>query len=121
MFKAEKQEASMEICILKFDGNHAAESALKEVIDAEGVRSPWLHDVGMIARPLIGRVRVGATFPDGTAKTFHEGDLADVVAELGGYTGYFVSALAGPLGSIFGAANAATLSNAWGSEMEERL
>jgi hypothetical protein len=111
----------MEICILRFDGSHAAEEALRDVLDAQGDRNPWLHDVGMIARPLVGRVRVGASFPDGKSKTFHEGDLADAVADLGGVTGYFVSALAGPLGSMIGSVNAGLLSGVWGSEAEQRL
>jgi hypothetical protein len=111
----------MEICILKFPESGAAEAALKEVVDAEGDRNPWLHDIGLIARPLVGRVRVGATFPDGKSKTFHEGDLADAAADLGAYSGYFVSALAGPLGSLIGSVHAAMLAGARGSEQESRL
>jgi|GEM_PF-3094263 len=111
----------MEICILRFDGSRGAERALGEVIDAQGDRNPWLNDVGVVARPLIGRVRVGATFPDGKSKTFHEGDLADAVADMGAYTGYFLSALAGPLGPMIGAVKAATLAGAAGSEVEQRL
>jgi uncharacterized membrane protein len=111
----------MEICILKFDGNHTAEDALKEVVDANADRNPWLHDIGVVARPLVGRVRVGATFPDGKSKTFHEGDLADAIADLGAYTGYYVSALAGPLGSMIGSVNAALAAGERGSEVERKL
>src|SRR5512135_788091 len=82
-----EKENYMEICILKFDGSRAAEEALDEVIDAQAARNPWLHDVGAIARPLVGRVRVRATFPDGKAQKLYEGDLADAIAELGGLTG----------------------------------
>jgi uncharacterized membrane protein len=111
----------MEICILKFDGSHDAEDALGEVIDSQADRNPWLHDVGVVARPLVGRVRIGATFPDGQSKTLHEGDLADAVADLGAYTGYFLSALAGPFGPMIGAIKAGTLAGAAGSDAEAKL
>ena len=62
----------MELRVLKFEGRHGAEDALNEVIDTEGVRNPWLLEVGVVARPLLGRVRIGVTFPDGKSTTFHE-------------------------------------------------
>jgi hypothetical protein len=111
----------MELCILKFDGSKGADDALDEVLDEEGDRNPWLLDVQVIARPLVGRVRFGLTFPDGTSKTLHEGDLAEATAELGGLSGYYLSALAGPLGSMFGAVNAAGTASAAGSDLEQRL
>jgi uncharacterized membrane protein len=111
----------MEIGILKFDGNHTAQDALKEVIDAQADRNAWLHDIGMISRPLIGRVRMAASFPDGKSKTYRESDLANAVADLGAYTGYFVSALAGPFGSMFATVNAAMAAGERGSALEERL
>jgi uncharacterized membrane protein len=111
----------MEICILKFDDSGGAEDALKEVIDAQADRNPWLRDIGVIARPLIGRVRVGLSFPDGKSQTLHEGDLADAAAELGGYSGYFLSALAGPLGPMFGSVHAALAAGTRASDVEERL
>lgn len=111
----------MEICILRFDDSRGAEEALGQVIDAQADRNPWLHEVGVVARPLVGRVRVGTTFPDGKSKTFHEGDLADAVSDVGGYTGYFLSALTGPLGMALGAVRASALAGAAGSEAEARL
>ncbi len=111
----------MELCILKFDGSHAAQHILAEVLDAEGDRNQWLFEVGTVSRPLVGRVRVGATFPDGQSKTFHEGDLADAAEDLGGYTGYYVSALAGPFGSMFASVDAALSARAYASEAEQRL
>jgi uncharacterized membrane protein len=111
----------MEICILKFEGSREAQDALSAVIDSQGDRNPWLSDVGVIARPLVGRVRIGATFPDGKSKTLHEGDLADAVSDLGAYTGYFLSALAGPLGSMIGSVHAAMLAGAQGGELESKL
>jgi hypothetical protein len=111
----------MEICILKFKSTHGAEDALSEMLEAEGDRNRWLLEVGAVTRPLVGRVRVSATFPDGQSKTFHEGDLADAVADMGAYTGYYVSALAGPFSSIFGTVDAAMAASSYGQEAEERL
>jgi uncharacterized membrane protein len=115
------KEDNMELCILKFQGTHDAEDALKEVTQANGDRKPWLHDIGMVSRPLVGRVRIGATFPDGTSTTFHEGDLANAVADLGAYTGYFVSSLAGPLEQMFRTVNTRMAAGDLGAEAEERL
>jgi uncharacterized membrane protein len=111
----------MEIAILKFDGSYAAEDALKEVTDAEGDRNPWLHEIGIVSRPLIGRVRIAASFPEGKTKTYRESDLADAVADLGAFTGYFVSSLAGPLGQMFASVNASMAAGGRASELEERL
>jgi uncharacterized membrane protein len=110
----------MEICILKFDGRHGAEDALSEMLDAEGDRNHWLVEVGTVSRPLNGRVRISATFPDGQSKTFHEGDLARAVADLGAYTGYYVSALVGLVGSMFGTVDAASKAGSFESEAEQR-
>ncbi len=111
----------MELCVLKFEGSHGAEDALNEVIDAEGVRNPWLLEVGVVARPLLGRVRIGVTFPDGKSTTFHEGDLADAASSLGAYTGYYVSALAGPFGSMWRTVEAGLAGTELGSEAEREL
>jgi uncharacterized membrane protein len=111
----------MELCLLKFDGSRGADDALSEVLEAEGEENPWLLDVGVIARPLIGRVRVGLTFPDGTSKTLHEGDLADATADMGGLSGYYLSALAGPFSQMFGTVRGALAARAAGSQLEQRL
>ena len=111
----------MQICILGFKGSHSADDAYGEILDADGVDNPWLLEVGTIARPLVGRVRVGVTFPDGDSKTFHEGDFTKAVAELGGLTGYYVSALAGPFGSMFAVADAEAAAASFGSDAEQRL
>jgi uncharacterized membrane protein len=117
----DRENEKMEVCILKFDGSRDAEKALHEVIDAEADRKPWLHEIGVLARPLIGRVRVVASFPDGKSKTFHEGDLADAVAAQGAFTGYYLSALAGPIGSMIGSVRAEEAAGAAGSDLESRL
>ena len=111
----------MELCILKFDGSRAAGDALHEVTDAQADRNPWLHEIGVVARPLLGRVRISATFPDGKSQTFHEGDLAEAVADRGAYTGYFISALAGPLAAMSGSLRGESAAGAIGSEAEQRL
>jgi uncharacterized membrane protein len=111
----------MEICILKFPEKNGAEDALKEVIDAQGDRNPFLHEVGVVARPLVGRVKVTAAFPDGKSKIFREGDLSDLASDVGGMTGYFLSVLAGPLGPAIGAIKASTLAGAAAGEAEAKL
>jgi uncharacterized membrane protein len=111
----------MELCVLKFDGSQTASDNLKDAIDAQADRTPWLHDIGIIARPLIGRVRVSATFPDGQSKTFREGDLADAAEALGAYTGYYVSSLVGPLSSMFSTVNTALAAGQRGADLEARL
>jgi uncharacterized membrane protein len=111
----------MELCILKFDGSRRAEDSLKEVVDAQADRNPWLHEVAMVARPLVGRVRIGVTFPDGKSNTFHEGDLAEAVSDLGAYTGYLISSWTGPLGSMWRTLNLSDAGGQMGSEAEDRL
>jgi uncharacterized membrane protein len=111
----------MELCILKFDGSTTAADDLKEVIEAQADRNPWLHEIGTIARPLIGRVKISATFPDGQSKTFREGDLADAAEALGAYTGYYISSLAGPLSAMFATVNTAVAAGDRGGDIEARL
>ena len=110
----------IEMGIFKLDGSHAAEDALQEVIDAQADRHPWLHEVGVVSRPLIGRLRISASFPEGKT-TYRESDLAKAVGDLGTYTGYFVSTLAGPLRSMFASVDAAMAARERGTEIEERL
>jgi hypothetical protein len=109
----------MQICILGFKGSQAADDAYAEVLELEGEKNRWLLEVGAIARPRLGRVRVGVTFPDGEAATFHEGDLAKAASDLGGLTGYYVSALAGPFGSMFAATEGETAGQSLGSDAEQ--
>jgi len=85
----------MEVCILKFGSADGADDALKQVINAEGDRNPWLYDVGVIKRPLLGRMSIRATFADEPAAK--EGDVKAKFADAGSMTGYLVGSLAGPL------------------------
>ena len=111
----------MQICILGFKGSHAADDAYAEVLELEGEDHRWLLEVGAIARPRVGRMRVGVTFPDGETTTLHEGDLAKAGANLGRLTGFYVSSLAGPFGSMFAAGEGASAGRSLGSEAEKRL
>ena len=111
----------MQICILGFKGSHAADDAYAEVLELEGEDHRWLLEVGTMARPRVGRVRVGVTFPDGETATLHEGDAAKAAANLGALTGYYVSALAGPVGSLLAADEGASAGRALASEADKRL
>ena len=111
----------MQICILGFKGSHSADDAYAEVLELEGEANRWLLEVGVIARPRVGRVRVGVTFPDGEGTTFHEGDLAKAAPELGGLTGYYVSALAGPFGAMFALDEGKVTGRSFGSDAEQQL
>jgi uncharacterized membrane protein len=87
----------MEVCILKFAGTDDADDALKEVVNAQADRIPWLHEVGVVRRPLLGRISIRATFIDDQETEVREGDLAAKIADAGGMTGYLIGSLVGPL------------------------
>ena len=87
----------MEVCILKFGSADGADDALKEVVNAQGDRNPWLYDVGVVRRPLLGRMSIRATFLDEPAAKLKEGDVKAKFADAGAMTGYLVGSLAGPL------------------------
>src|SRR5262245_22798520 len=92
------QEMFMEICILKFTDTSAADEALKSVLDAEGSRNPWLHEVGVVRRPLLGKISIRATFADDEEPTeVKQGDLASQAADAGAMTGYLIGSMVGPL------------------------
>ena len=86
----------MEVCILKFGSADGADDALKEVVNAQGDRNPWLYDVGVVRRPLLGRMSIRATFTD-EPPAVREGDVKAKFADAGSMTGYLVGSLAGPL------------------------
>jgi len=86
----------MEVCILKFSSADGADDALKEVVNAEGDRNPWLYDVGVVRRPLLGKMSIRATYADEAPK-LKEGDVKAKFADAGAMTGYLVGSLAGPL------------------------
>jgi len=86
----------MEVCILKFGSADGADDALKEVVNAQGDRNPWLYDVGVVRRPLLGRMSIRATFTD-EPPALREGDVKAKFADAGSMTGYLVGSLAGPL------------------------
>src|SRR5215510_2175337 len=86
----------MEVCILKFASADGADDALKEVVNTQGDRNPWLYDVGVVRRPLLGRMSIRATFAD-EPPALREGDVKAKFADAGAMTGYLVGSLAGPL------------------------
>jgi len=91
-----RKELIMEVCILKFSSADGADDALKEVVNAEGDRNPWLYDVGVVRRPLLGKMSIRATYADEAPK-LKEGDVKAKFADAGAMTGYLVGSLAGPL------------------------
>jgi uncharacterized membrane protein len=87
----------MEVCILKFSGTDDADDALKEVVNAQADRNPWLHDVGVVRRPLLGRISIRATYADDQTAEVRQGDIAAEIAKVGSMTGYLLGSLVGPL------------------------
>jgi uncharacterized membrane protein len=110
----------MEIGILKFEGTHEAEDALKEVFDAEADRRPWLHEVGVVSRPLLGRLTIRASYPE-SREAYREGDIARRAGGYGAYTGYLLGALAGPLRQAFFSVAASEAAEERVSEVEKKL
>lgn len=85
----------MQTCILKFKKADQAEEALTRLVHDQGNQNAWLHEVGEIKRPLIGRISIRATYGEPTE--LREGDIASKLAQAGKWTGYVVGSLAGPL------------------------
>jgi hypothetical protein len=53
-----------------------------------------LHEVGVIKRPLLGRISIRATFADDQSAEVREGDVRSAIAEAGSMTGYLVGSVA---------------------------
>jgi uncharacterized membrane protein len=111
----------MEVCVLKFDGVHAADDALKEVAATESDQNPWLHEVGVVKRPLLGRISIRATFADDQTAEVREGDVKSAVAEAGSMTGYLVGSLVGPLHAELAATEGSARGGAVGRALEKML
>jgi hypothetical protein len=81
----------MEICVLKFKKTNRAEEALTKLADNEKKShvQPWLREVGVIKRPLVGRVSIHPT----RMPPAREGEMTETRK----WTGHLVSSLAGPL------------------------
>jgi len=75
----------MDLCILTLDGANAAEDALEETLSITGEACPWLHDVGVVSRSALGRLRISVSQlkKGGTPFEYEEGELAARAAELG--------------------------------------
>jgi uncharacterized membrane protein len=115
------KEQVMEVCILKFEGTNDADDALEEVSAAEADRKPWLHEVGVVRRPLVGRISIRATFADDQAVEVREGDLASKVADVGGMTGYLMGSLVGPLHADMAAMSGIMRASSGGKVLEKQL
>jgi hypothetical protein len=90
-----RMETAMEACILKFKKTDLAEEALNKVVAEKVEQEPWLHEVGVIKRPILGRISIRATYAD--PSEIHEGDVAAKLADAGKWTGYLVGSIAGPM------------------------
>lgn len=110
----------MEICILKFSGTHDADHALQEVLDAQADRQPWLHEVGVVRRPLIGRISISATYEDDSTEV-KQGDLAGDVEAAGAMTGYLIGSLVGPLHAEMAALEGSMQARGLGDALEDKL
>jgi hypothetical protein len=111
----------MELGMLIFDGNHTAEEALREVFDAEADRRKWLHEVGVISRPMVGRITIRASYPENKDAAYREGDLAQRAGDLGAYTGYLLGSLAGPFRASLLMVEAAAAAQSRVAEKEKKL
>jgi len=112
----------MEMTILKFSNTHDADSALERALAAEGDRKPWLHDVAVVRRPLIGKISIRVTFEDGDKPIeIKRGDLASEGLDAGAMTGYLVGSLIGPLHADMAAMEGATRGRAAGKELGDKL
>ncbi len=92
----------MEIGILKFDHTHKAAKALSEVREKEEQRRPYLAEVGVIERNLVGRVAIRASYEDQMERVGAK-KLREIGADLGALTGYFVGSLVGPMAALMAA------------------
>jgi hypothetical protein len=111
----------MEIGILVFDGKHAAEDALNEVFDAMADRQPWLHEVGVISRPVIGRLTIRASYPENKDVLYREGDIGKRAGDTSAYTGYVLGSLAGPFRASLLALSAGEVVQERVAEKEKKL
>lgn len=111
----------MEICILKFKGANDANNSLKEVADAQADRYPWLHEVGVVSRPLIGRISIRATYEDEPAAEVMQGDIASKMSDVGTMTGYLIGSLVGPMHADMAAMEGTMRGQKVGKALEKQL
>jgi hypothetical protein len=111
----------MEIGILVFDGKRVAEDALKEVFDAQADRRPWLHEVGVISRPVVGRLTIHASFPENKEAVYREGDLSQRAGDISAYTAFMLGAVVGPFRQALMSAAAGDDAQSRVAEKEKKL
>jgi hypothetical protein len=110
----------MEICVLKFDDTHEAEDDLGPKLEQYGDSEPWIHEVAVVSRPLVGRIKISGTFLDHSLK-YREGDLTKAAGDVGAYTGYVVSNFFGPLLSPLAALEGQAETEDVAADLEEDL
>jgi hypothetical protein len=98
-----------------------ADEALEDVSDAEADPRPWLNEVGVVSRPILGRLTIRANFPDGEKLVHREGDAAAMAENLGAYTGYLLGNLLGPLRSSFLALEGSSAAEDRAAPIEKKL
>jgi hypothetical protein len=75
----------MDIGFLRFRRANQADAALREVAEAQASKRPWLREVAVISRPLLGRICVRASRREDEQKrppAVHEGDLSGEIAAI---------------------------------------
>jgi len=115
------EELNMEICILRFSCKNEAEDMLKEVTDANAGRYPWLHQVGVVKRPLLGKISITATYDDDQPTEIRQGDIASRVEDAGALTGYLIGSLVGPLHAEMAALEGGMRGGSAGDALEGKL
>jgi uncharacterized membrane protein len=114
------KELDMELCILKFSGTHDADRTFQEILGAEADRHPWLHEVGVVRRPLIGRISISATYEDDPTEV-KQGEVASDVENAGAMTGYLIGSLVGPLHAEMAALEGSIRARGLGDALEDKL
>jgi uncharacterized membrane protein len=116
----QQKELYMELCILKFSGTHDADRAVQDVLEAQADGQPWLHEVGVVRRPLIGKISISATYEDDSTDV-KQGEIASDVEDAGAMTGYLIGSLVGPLHAEMAALEGSMQARGLGEALEDKL
>lgn len=112
----------MEICIIRFSDTHDADEALEKVLNAEGSRYPWLHDVAVVRRPVLGKISIRVAFADDEQPVeLKQGDLGSRSVDAGAMTGYLIGSLVGPLHADMAALEGAARARSAGKAVGDKI
>jgi uncharacterized membrane protein len=115
----------MDVGILKYKRTRRADRVLNDVLASQARQIPWVQEIAVVRRPLLGRIsiraRLGGYAPGGENGEVREGDLAKKAAELGGLTGYLVGSLCGRLHAYVKKHKAKVLVASVAEKIEEKL